>query len=149
MEEQERQNSQEGQPSLSRHFTKAWRARVSHALPCYTSPYSVNYLEAELPVDELQESSRIKRGSRPALHLDTVLFSAYYPTDPVQQLGARGYLGYHGRACKGYAEFFSIPNFPVTTYIACTCIFTKLPALRNSKLAGAPPSSAGTAVPKK
>lgn len=37
--------------------------------------------------------------------------------------------------CKGYAKEFSIPHLPVTAYIAATSMFTKLPALRNAKLA--------------
>ncbi|KAF4919507.1 Platelet-activating factor acetylhydrolase [Colletotrichum viniferum] len=37
--------------------------------------------------------------------------------------------------CKGYANFASIPELPVTAYIAATTMFTKLPALRNAKLA--------------
>ncbi|KAK2048199.1 platelet-activating factor acetylhydrolase [Colletotrichum somersetense] len=37
--------------------------------------------------------------------------------------------------CKGYAKFFSVPNLPVTAYIASTSMFTKLPALRNARLA--------------
>lgn len=145
MEEQERQKSQEAL------ITETWRERVFHALPCYTGPYSVSHLEAELPVDEPRDFSRIKRGSRPALLLDTA-FSVYYLTD-------LGQAARHRRVrwlprprlptCKGYAKFFSTPNFPVTAYIACIRMFTKLPAFRNLKLAGAPLSSAGTAMPKK
>ncbi|TEA14437.1 Platelet-activating factor acetylhydrolase [Colletotrichum sidae] len=37
--------------------------------------------------------------------------------------------------CKGYAKFMSVPHLPVTAYIAATSMFTKLPALRNAKLA--------------
>jgi platelet-activating factor acetylhydrolase len=112
----------------------------------------VGYLETELPIDEPRVFSHIKRGNRPALQLDTVLFFVYYPTDPVQATS-------HRRepwlprprvpTCKGYAKFSSIPEFPVTTYIACTCMFTTLPEFRNPKLAGARPPGAGAAAPKK
>ncbi|KAK2747485.1 phospholipase a2 [Colletotrichum kahawae] len=37
--------------------------------------------------------------------------------------------------CKGYADFASIPQLPVMAYIGATTMFTKLPALRNAKLA--------------
>ncbi len=37
--------------------------------------------------------------------------------------------------CKGYAKFLNIPHMPVTAYIACTSMFTKLPAYRNARLA--------------
>ncbi|KAK8142658.1 hypothetical protein G3M48_008434 [Beauveria asiatica] len=36
---------------------------------------------------------------------------------------------------KGYAKFLNIPELPVTCYLACTTLFTKLPAFRNAKLA--------------
>lgn len=149
MEEQERQKPQQKEPNHSPKPPKTWRERVFHALPCYTGPYSVGYLEAELPVDEPRSFSRIKRGNRPALQLETVLFSIYYPTTPGQAVG-------HPRVpwlprprkftSKGYANFFSIPGFPLTAYMACTCMFTKLPALRNSRLADAWPADAGAAA---
>lgn len=151
MEEQEREEPWEKQPSPAPHPPKTWRERVFHALPCYTGPYSVGYLEAEIPVDDPRSFSRIKRESRPALQLDTVLFSAYYPTDPGQVAG-RTRVPWLPRprvpTCKGYAKFFSIPNFPVTAYMACTCMFTKLPAFRNSKLAEGRPPGAGKAASK-
>lgn len=42
--------------------------------------------------------------------------------------------------CHGYAEFLSVPHFPMTAYMASTCMWTKLPAFRNAKLAGTRPS---------
>ncbi|RFU73619.1 platelet-activating factor acetylhydrolase [Trichoderma arundinaceum] len=36
---------------------------------------------------------------------------------------------------KGYAKYLHIPALPVTAYLACTSLFTKLPAFRNAKLA--------------
>lgn len=151
MEEQERQKPRGKESNPSANPPKTWRERVFHALPCYTGPYSVGYLEAELPVDEPRSFSRIKRENRPALQLDTVLFSVYYPTDPGQEAAAG-----HPRVpwlprprvptCKGYANFFSIPNFPLTAYMACTCMFTKLPAYRNSRLADVWPGGAGPAT---
>lgn len=149
MEEQERQKPQEKQPRPCPQPPKTWRERVFHALPCYTGPYSVGYLEAELPVDEPRPFSHIERENRPALQLDTVLFSVYYPTDPGQAEGLSR-VPWLPRprvpTCKGYAKFFSIPNFPVTAYMACTCMFTKLPACRNSKLADARPRGTGAAA---
>ena len=35
---------------------------------------------------------------------------------------------------KGYAKFMSLPSWPVTAYLACTSLFTKLPAFRNAKI---------------
>lgn len=147
MEEHERQKPQQKKPDPSPNPRKTWRERVFHALPCYTGPYSVGYLEAELPVDEPRSFSRIKREKRPALQLDTVLFSVYYPTDPGQAAARVPWLPRpRVPTCKGYANFFSIPGFPLTAYMACTCMFTKLPAFRNSRLADAWPADAGAAA---
>ncbi|KAI3399982.1 hypothetical protein diail_5138 [Diaporthe ilicicola] len=124
---------------------RTWRERVFHALPYYTGPYSVGYLEIELPVDEPRSFSRIKREHRPALQLDTVLFSVYYPTngDPAAEHRVLWLPRPRGPTCKGYAKFFNVPNLPVTAYMGLTCMFTKLPALRNPKLANTRPSGAG------
>lgn len=46
----------------------------------------------------------------------------------------------HTTFSHGYAEFLNIPNLPVTAYMAATCMFTKLPALRNARLAQEPPT---------
>lgn len=146
MEQQERQNPRDSEPNAFPQPPKTWRERVFHSLPCYTGPYAVGYLEAELPVYNPRSFSRIKREHRPALQLDTVFFSAYYPTDPGHAVGHRR-VPWLPRprvpTCKGYAKFFSIPNFPMTAYMARTCMFTKLPAFRNPKLADAWRSGAG------
>ncbi|KAJ9132016.1 Platelet-activating factor acetylhydrolase [Pleurostoma richardsiae] len=137
---------------------KTWREHIFHALPPYSGPYGVGYMEVELPADQPRTFSQIKREHRPALRLDTVLFSVYYPSerDPgpgepdQQQQGHRpGRRSAAGRVpwlprprvqtCKGYAKFLSIPYLPVTAYIAGTSMFTKLPAFRNARLAARSP----------
>lgn len=79
--------------------------------PCYTGLYGVGHLEAELAVDELRTSSRIKRENRPALQLGTVLFSVYSPIDLVQTKGQRS-VSWLPRprlpTCQGCHKFFSI-----------------------------------------
>ncbi|KAI1855581.1 hypothetical protein JX265_005984 [Neoarthrinium moseri] len=122
------------------------REHAFHTLPAYSGPYSVGCMEIELPVREPRIFSRIKRDNIPALRLDTVLFSIYYPCD-VSSYASNGKTPSkptwlprpRARTCKGYAKFLSIPRLPVTAYIAGTTMFTKLPALRNAKLAGGPP----------
>ncbi|KAK3300856.1 platelet-activating factor acetylhydrolase, isoform II-domain-containing protein [Chaetomium fimeti] len=174
------------------------RDRVQHALPPYTGPYQVGFLELELPARRPRAfSPHIKRNGEFALKLDTVLFAVYYPADLERRKGSvsgdkaataapgpgeragnggdgkpvgndrvsaqeengkgeeKGQTGADGQGeprphlrrapwlprprgatCKGYAKFFNIPHWPVTTYMAATSMFTKLPAYRNARLSG-------------
>jgi platelet-activating factor acetylhydrolase len=125
---------------------KTLREHVLHILPYYTGPYGVGYLEIEAPVREPRTISDLKRDHEHLLRLDTVLFSAYYPCKVEADVGENPKaVKKLNRAmwlpkpkvptCKGYAKFMSIPHMPVTAYIACTSMFTKLPAFRNAKLA--------------
>ncbi|KAH6847468.1 platelet-activating factor acetylhydrolase, isoform II-domain-containing protein [Chaetomium sp. MPI-CAGE-AT-0009] len=58
------------------------RDHVQHALPPYTGPYQVGFLELELPARRPRAfSPHIKRNNEFALKLDTVLFAVYYPAD--------------------------------------------------------------------
>ncbi|KAM0278869.1 hypothetical protein ACHAQH_004947 [Verticillium albo-atrum] len=61
---------------------KSFRERSLHALPYYTGPHAVGYLEIETPVREPRVISSLTRGTAPLLRLDTVLFSIYYPCEP-------------------------------------------------------------------
>ncbi|WYZ44186.1 hypothetical protein EsH8_VII_000622 [Colletotrichum jinshuiense] len=139
------------------HPPKTLRERFLHSLPYYTGPYGVGFLEIEAPVRQPRTFSELRRGDVPLLRLDTVLFAVYYPCTlkakaddhpaPKHGRGKAGgaknpkpsRVGWLPRprvlTCKGYAKFFSVPHLPVTAYIAATSMFTKLPALRNAKLA--------------
>lgn len=62
------------------HPRKSLRDHLQHALPPYTGPYPVGFLELELPAREPRAfSPHIKRNDEYALKLDTVLFAVYYP----------------------------------------------------------------------
>lgn len=125
---------------------KTWRERIFHSLPYYTGPYSVGYMELELPAEQPRTFSNIKRESGHA-QLDTVLFGIYYPTnaDPRDRASTRVPWLPRPRVltCRGYSKFFNLPHQPVTAYMASTCMFTKLPAIRNTRVAQARPSSQG------
>jgi platelet-activating factor acetylhydrolase len=119
---------------------KPLRERLFHTLPRYTGPYSVGYLEIEVPAREPRTFSHIKRDNEDALRLETVLFSIYYPCEPACEVAkkrsrVRWLPDPRIQTCHGYAKFLSIPNLPVTAYIASTTMFTKLPAYRNANLA--------------
>jgi len=45
-------------------ISKTWRDWLLHALPHYTGPYNVGYLEMELPAREPRSLSHIKRNHR-------------------------------------------------------------------------------------
>lgn len=140
------------------------RERFFHVLPYYTGPHAVGYCEMECPVRNPRVVSELRRNQSPLLRLDTVLFGVYYPCEPVthdalqadhggtENTKAKTKRKSPSRAtwlprpriatCKGYAKFMSIPHAPVTGYIACTSMFTKLPAFRNARLADALPEEA-------
>lgn len=126
---------------------KAIRERFLHTLPPYTGPYQVGFIEIEVPAREPRHFSHIKRNHEPALKLETVLFSIYYPCDldsktlPRVPWLARPRL----ETCKGYSKFLRVPTFPVTAYFAITSMFTKLPAYRNAKLSS---RTVGNPVPR-
>lgn len=190
-EEQKQENQQ--QPQLPGRPPKQWRDRIFHSLPPYTGPYNVGYLEVELAAEQQHPprtfAPHIRRHDRPALQLDTILFSIYYPTNACtttttrrRSRSGRRKAGGGGTTtatnikddndnnksstttnsskeeedalrrvpwlprprvltCRGYAKFFSVPHFPVTAYMASTCMWTKLPAFRNARLAQERPSS--------
>ncbi|GAB0132809.1 hypothetical protein EsDP_00001235 [Epichloe bromicola] len=121
------------------------RERLLHRLPNYTGPYNVGFMDIEVPARNPGPISNLKRAGKPVLRLDTVLMGIYYPCDVRKTIDAAG--GVHKlrrvnwmpgprlATSKGYANFLNIPAAPVTGYLACTSLFTKLPAFRNAKLA--------------
>ncbi|GAA5992039.1 hypothetical protein JCM10908_000709 [Rhodotorula pacifica] len=56
------------------------------SLPRYTGPHPVSTLDLELPVDQPRSfgDATLKSTGKPALQLDTVLVTLYYPADPHQ-----------------------------------------------------------------
>ncbi|RYP20377.1 hypothetical protein DL765_002835 [Monosporascus sp. GIB2] len=60
---------------------RAFRERFLHMAPAYSGPYSVGFMDIELPVRQPRTFSNIKRNRAHALGLDTVLFSVFYPCD--------------------------------------------------------------------
>ncbi|GKT41819.1 platelet-activating factor acetylhydrolase [Colletotrichum spaethianum] len=162
--EEKKASAEDRKRRSATHPPKTLRERFLHSLPYYTGPYGVGFLEIEAPVRHPRVVSELRRDNVPLLRLDTVLFAIYYPcalkskTDDhaapehghnnnnkqKKKAGEKkpklSRVGWLPRprvlTCKGYAKFFSVPNLPVTAYIAATSMFTKLPALRNAKLAG-------------
>lgn len=124
---------------------KTLRERFLHRLPHYTGPYNVGFMDLEVPARNPRPISDLKRAGKPVLRLDTVLMGLYYPCDVRKTIAASD--GKHDlrrvnwmpspkvATSKGYAKFLNIPAAPVTGYLACTSLFTKLPAFRNAKLA--------------
>jgi platelet-activating factor acetylhydrolase len=119
---------------------KTWREEFLHALPRYPGPYNVGYMEIEVPARNPRAFSHIRRNHEPALRMDTVLFSVYYPCEQAPagepSLDTVPWLPRpRTEVAHGYAKFLSMPSLPVTAYMATTSMFTKLPAFRNAKLA--------------
>ncbi|OAQ62817.1 phospholipase A2, group VII [Pochonia chlamydosporia 170] len=124
---------------------KTLRERFLHRLPNYNGPYNVGYMDIEVPARNPRPISNLRRGGKPVLRLDTVLMGVYYPCDVQKTIEASDNAHSLHRVnwmpapriatSKGYAKFLNIPSAPVTGYLACTSLFTKLPAFRNAKLA--------------
>jgi platelet-activating factor acetylhydrolase len=100
----------------------------------------------EMPARKPQIFSHIKRNHSHVLRMDTVLLSIYYPCEVssysvTANRPSRATWLPRPRVstCRGYAKFQRAPSLPVTAYTAATTMFTKLPAFRNAKLAGARP----------
>ena len=137
-----RAETQQQEPVAPR---EAFRERFLHRLPNYTGPYNVGYMDIEVPARDPRPISDLKRGGKPVLRLDTVLMAVYYPCDVRKT--AEAWKGQRNMrrvnwmpgprvgTSKGYAKFLNIPAAPVTAYLACTSLFTKLPAFRNAKMA--------------
>jgi platelet-activating factor acetylhydrolase len=147
MEKKEQKEEANQRPVPGSAPRMAFRDHFTHALPNYTGPFSVGYMEVETPVAEPRTFSRIKRQHQHALRLDTVLCSLYYPCELDTDCRKRRRVPWLPKpkipTCRGYAKFLNMPNLPVTAYVACTSMFTKLPAYRNGKLASAWPRSSG------
>ncbi|KAB5549863.1 platelet-activating factor acetylhydrolase [Coniochaeta sp. 2T2.1] len=119
---------------------KRWREEFLHSLPHYPGPYNVGYMEVEVPARSPRAFSHIRRNHEPALRMDTVLFSVFYPCEqaPADEpsLDTVPWLPRpRTESAHGYARFLQVPSWPVTAYLAGTSMFTKLPAFRNARLA--------------
>ncbi|KFA69724.1 hypothetical protein S40285_08120 [Stachybotrys chlorohalonatus IBT 40285] len=125
---------------------KTFRERILHRLPHYTGTYSVGYMDIEVPARDPRPVSNLQRDGKPVLRLDTVLMGIYYPCDIRKDLQSPENSKTLRRVnwmprprvatAKGYAKFLNVPSLPVTAYLACTTLFTMLPAFRNTRLAG-------------
>ncbi|KAK4192798.1 putative acetylhydrolase [Podospora australis] len=129
---------------------RSFREHFFHRLPPYTGPFHVGFLELEVPARQPNQHFRDPAGTYD-LKLDTVLCAIYYPCDfnsdlpkseqrhltrkKGQPLSRVPWLGRpRVQTCTGYAKYFNVPLAPLATYMACTSMFTKLPALRNGRL---------------
>lgn len=123
---------------------KAFRERFLHKLPFYTGAYSVGYMDVEVPVRNPRPVSDLKRDGKPVLRLDTVLMGIYYPCDLRKEADTEMALKNLRRVnwmprpryatARGYAKYLNLPVTPVTGYLGCTTLFTKLPAFRNAHI---------------
>lgn len=115
-------------------------------LPSYSGPYSVGYMEIEVPVRDPRSFPHIRRDYKQLLNLETVLFSLYYPCHSVSRQGP--YPEYHRKLSRptwlphprfevgrSYARVAGLQKWPTVAVFAGTTMSTKLPAIRNAGLA--------------
>lgn len=124
-----------------------FREKILHtALPPYSGPYSVGFMDLEIPAREPRTFSDIKRDHKHLLSFETVLFSIFYPSgfgsghgnspDGLKKWSRATWMSRpRAETIKGYAEFYGLPRFISTGWFGTTAMFTKLPAFRNAKLA--------------
>lgn len=116
------------------------------SLPYYSGPYSVGFMDIEVPFREPRTYSDIRRQDKHPLVLETVLFSVYYPSGfgSGQEKSPEGRKKWSRatwlprprvQTAKGYGKFSGIPGPLSVGWFGLTSMFTKLPAFRNAKLA--------------
>lgn len=127
----------------------------SSRLPRYSGEFDVGVVDIEAPCQQRRFSDAVYRDSRePALQLDTVLFSLYYPSVP----GAASRAPHHpwiskplSLTAEGYARFAKINNFitnNVFTFALWTlCGGTKIPANVDVPLHGTAKTYHGNQAP--
>lgn len=126
-------------------------------LPKYTGPYNVGIMDIEIPVRQPRLFSDIRRKDQHLLRLETVLFSIYYPTFDSKyspEPSGRRYWSRETwlprprpRIARGYGRFAGLGTLPpggkigeqwedlMIPFFAATTMWTKIPALRNARLA--------------
>ncbi|KAI0391492.1 hypothetical protein F5Y17DRAFT_468210 [Xylariaceae sp. FL0594] len=104
---------------------RTFREHFFHSLPDYSGPYSVGTMDIEMPVRSPRTFSHIKRNHSHVLRMDTVLLSLYYPCE----------LSSNDATANRPSRATWLPRPRAST--SATTMFTKLPAFRNAKLAGA------------
>lgn len=127
------------------------------ALPKYTGPYNVGMVDIEVVVREPRMFSDITRRKQHLLRLETVLFSIYYPTlDTSRSPEPSGRKHWsretwlprpRRKTAKGYGRFAGLDSLPpggkigelwedlAIPFFGMTTMLTKIPALRNARLA--------------
>lgn len=114
---------------------------LRNPLPRYSGPYSVGWMDIEVPVREPRVFSHIKRQHRHLLQLETVLFSVFYPSAIGSGQGSspEGEKEWSRATwlprpridiAKGYARFAGLPKWPTVawfglfSYTLVTYLFT-------------------------
>lgn len=124
---------------------RSWRDKVvfpGRSLPTYSGPYAVGTMEIEVPAQNPQFFSNIKREHRHVLQLETVLMTMYYPSSHHERnlsqrdgkLSRELWLGRPRiQIAKGYGKFAGIGDLAIPIFLPA--MFTKLPAYRNAPIA--------------
>ena len=113
-----------------------------------TNHFQVGVLDIEIPVTEPRSFSHKTKSEEHVLELETILVCVYYPAQPCtgsrlshdptshRNQSRETWLPRPRRSmAHGYAKFASVPNWVITTWFALTTMWTKLPAVRNARLA--------------
>ncbi|KIW84775.1 hypothetical protein Z517_00163 [Fonsecaea pedrosoi CBS 271.37] len=126
-------------------------------LPHYAGPYEVGIIDIEVPAKSPRTFSNIKRHGVPALALETVLMTIYYPAHlnvkynvdtptAMQRFRPTWLTRPRDQTSRGYGRFAALPEHLMMAFFFCTTWYTKIPAYKNARLAEhwPPPGEAST-----
>ncbi len=116
----------------------------ARSLPTYTGPYPVGTMEIEVPAQNPQVFSDIKRQGKHVLELETCLVTIYYPSNSAEpNLKKKNSKHAHSRqlwlgrprldVANGYGQFAGVGKLAEIVFLPA--MFTKLPAYRNAPIA--------------
>ncbi|SGY29662.1 BQ5605_C002g01074 [Microbotryum silenes-dioicae] len=122
---------------------------ISSPLPAYTGAYRVGTLDVEVPVPEPRSfgTALLRATNEPALQLDTILCTLFYPVEPHNSKG-KGKMPCMQRpiatTAQGYAHFTQQKPWLIRLVLAVFARNKYLPAGIDAPLLPCTPPSAGT-----
>ncbi|SCZ90998.1 BZ3500_MvSof-1268-A1-R1_Chr1-3g02461 [Microbotryum saponariae] len=122
---------------------------ISSPLPAYTGAYRVGTLDVEVPVPEPRSfgTALLRTTNEPALQLDTILCTLFYPVEPHNAKG-KGRMPWVQRpiatTAQGYAHFTQQKPWLIRLILAIFARNKYLPAGIDAPLLPGTPPSAGT-----
>lgn len=122
------------------------------SLPPYTGPYAVSTVDLELPVDSPRSfgDAKLKSTGKPALQLDTVLVTLYYPADASRPGSGERQPWFErplGQTAAGYARFAGQRPWLMKVFVYLFAANVRLPVEADRSIASTSAAAATAAGP--